>query len=100
MTNDAKLGMVAGVVGVIIAAVLLSNAPPPAQSKSGEGAEPRPKEKLAAQHAQPGTPPAAVTPASEPTPETNAAALPSTPVIRTRKDADAQPASRAGGMDE
>jgi hypothetical protein len=100
MTNDAKLGMVAGVAGVIVAAVLLSNNPPPAQSKSGEGPEPHAKDKLAVQHAQPGTSPAAVTPAGESTPETNTAALPSTPVIRTRTDTDAQPASRAGGMDE
>lgn len=99
MTNDAKLGMVAGVAGVIVAAVLLSNNSPPAQSKSGSP-EPHAKDKLAVQHAQPGASPAAVTPAGEPAPETNAVALPSTPVIRTRKDTDAQPASRAGGVDE
>lgn len=88
MTNDAKLGMAAGVAGVIVAAVLLSSAPPPAE------------EKLAAQaQLQAGTSPAAATPAS-PEPEANTASLLSTPVARTRKDVDAQPASRPGADEE
>lgn len=102
MTNDAKLGMAAGVAGVIVAAVLLSSAPPPAaQSKPGAGPDPPAEEKLAAQaQLQAGTPPpAAATPAS-PEPEANTASLLSTPVARTRKDVDAQPASRPGGADE
>lgn len=97
MTNDAKLGMAAGVAGVIVAAVLLSSAPPPAaQSKPGAGPNPPAEEKLAAQaQLQAGTPP----PAS-PEPEANTASLLSTPVARTRKDVDAQPASRPGGAEE
>jgi hypothetical protein len=93
MTNDAKLGMVAGVVGVIVAAVLLSNAPPPAaQSKPGTVPEAIAKEKLAAQPSSPG-------PGGTAT-EGSPAALSSTPVIRTRKDVDAQPASRPSGTEE
>jgi hypothetical protein len=97
MTNDSKLGMAAGVAGVIVAAVLLSNGPPPAQSKPGPSTDP-PKEKLAAQpQLQAGTPPpAAVTPGPEP----SDTALPSTPVARTRKDVDAQPASLSSGTEE
>jgi hypothetical protein len=99
MTNDSKLGMAAGVAGVIVAAVLLSNNPPPAaQSKPGAGLPP--KEKLAGQpQLQAGTPPpVAVTPVAPP--EASDTALPSTPVARTRKDVDAQPASLASGADE
>ena len=33
MTNDAKLGMLVGVLGVIVAAVLLTNPAPPVQSQ-------------------------------------------------------------------
>jgi hypothetical protein len=97
MTNDSKLGMAAGVAGVIVAAVLLSNGPPPAQSKPGI-ATGTPKEKLAGQpQLQAGTPPpAAVTPE----PDASDTALPSTPVARTRKDVDAQPASLSAGADE
>ena len=83
MTNDAKLGMLAGVLGVIVAAVLFANAPPPtAQS----------------QPSAVGPPPTAAAPTA--TPEASTAALPSTPVGRTRKDVDAQPASRQAGADE
>jgi hypothetical protein len=99
MTNDAKLGMVAGVAGVIVAAVLLSGNPPPAaQSKPGAPVEPGKKDRTASQPQVPsGTAPtAAVTPA----PTEAHAALPSTPIPRTRKDVDAQPASRPGGTDE
>jgi hypothetical protein len=87
MKNDAKLGMLAGVLGVIVAAVLFANTPPPtAQSRPG-AADPPAKEKPA--------PPTVAT-----APEANTAALPSTPVARTRKDVDAQPTSRAGGEEE
>ena len=45
MKNDAKLGMLAGVLGVIVAAVLFANQPPPAaQSQPGTGAEAKPKD--------------------------------------------------------
>jgi hypothetical protein len=96
MTNDAKLGMLAGVLGVIVAAVLFTKAPPPAgQSKPDETAKPVAKE--AAQEATMSTPPAA-TPASVP-PRVRSD-LPSTPVVRTRKDVEAQPTSLSGGADE
>lgn len=91
MTNDAKLGMLAGVLGVIVAAVLLSNAPPRgAQSQPGASIQPTPKEK-----------PTPTTPAATPaTPGASPAALPSSPVARTRKDVDAQPTSLSSGADE
>lgn len=81
MTNDAKLGMLAGVLGVIVAAVLFANAPPPTAQSQPSAAGPPAKEAPA-------------------TPEASTAALPSTPVGRTRKDVDAQPASRQAGADE
>jgi hypothetical protein len=86
MKNDAKLGMLAGVLGVIVAAVLFANTPPPtAQSQPGE-ANPSAKEKPA--------PPTATAP------EANTAALPSTPVARTRKDVEGQSTSRQAGDEE
>ena len=93
MTNDAKLGMLAGVLGVIVAAVLFAHAPPPS-AQSRPGVEPQGKENAATQPASPANAaPGALS-------GTNTAALPSTPVARTRKDVDAQPTSRQGGMDE
>ncbi len=89
MKNDAKLGMLVGVLGVIVAAVLFANTPQPsAQSRPGTDA----KTKDAT------TPTATAVP--PPLPEANTAALPSTPVVRTRKEPDAQPASRSGTTDE
>ncbi len=82
MTNDAKLGMLAGVLGVIVAAVLFANAPPPPTAQSQPSAAGAPTKEAPA------------------TPEASTAALPSTPVGRTRKDVDAQPASRQAGADE
>ncbi|MBA4066075.1 MAG: hypothetical protein C0501_20620 [Isosphaera sp.] len=72
MPNDAKLGMLAGVAGVVLAAVLSANRPdPPA--------------------APPPDPPApAESPAAPPTP----VALPSAPVARTKPDPVATPAAR------
>ena len=87
MTNDAKLGMLAGVLGVIVAAVLFADAPPPPPPPSQPSAAvPPPKD---------APPTAAATP-----PQAGTAALPSAPVARTRKDVDAQPASRQAGADE
>ena len=85
MTNDAKLGMLAGVLGVIVAAVLFANTPQPDPSQPS----------AAVPLAKDVPPTAAATP-----PEAGTAALPSTPVARTRKDVDAQPASRQGSADE
>ena len=44
MTNDAKLGMLAGVLGVIVAAVLFANAPPPTAQSQPSAAGPPAKE--------------------------------------------------------
>ena len=85
MTNDAKLGMLAGVLGVIVAAVLFANTPQPAQPQPSAAVPPL----------KDAPPTAAATP-----PEASTAALPSTPVARTRKEVDAQPASRPSGADE
>ena len=81
-------------LGVIVAAVVLTGAPPPV-------AQSRPDEPQAKQGAPPAAAPAPATPAASPAaPDATAAVLPSTPVARTRKEADAQPASRSGGTDE
>lgn len=96
MKNDAKFGMLAGVLGVVVAAVLFANNPPPAaQSQPAAPGEPK---------AKASTPMAATAPAAPTTPSTattaNAAALPSTPVARTRKETDAQPTARSGASEE
>lgn len=85
MTNDAKLGMLVGVLGVIVAAALFANSQPPQAPQPQPGApEPaRPAVATAAPEARKESPP-----------------LASTPVVRTRKDIDAQPASRPTGTDE
>jgi hypothetical protein len=96
MKNDAKLGMLAGVLGVIVAAVLFAKAPPPPDpTHSGANADPPAKEK-------PAQPAPATSTANTPAGpvEANTAALPTTPVGRTRKDVDAQPTSRPAGTDE
>lgn len=80
MTNDSKLGMLAGVLGVVVAAVFFAKQP--AQPVAAEA-------QVAPTASAPGAPPDAVP-----------AALPSTPVARTRKDVDARPASRQSGADE
>jgi hypothetical protein len=94
MKNDAKLGMLAGVLGVIVAAVLFVNNPPTAKTLPGAVGSTT-KEKTALPTPMAATPPE--TPAAPG--EANTAALPATPVLRTRKDLDAQPASRASGTD-
>ena len=89
MTNDAKLGMLAGVLGVIVAAVLFANAPPPGEAPPGAAVPPIPN---AAAPAVATVAPPEVRRGSEP--------LASTPVARTRKELDAQPASRPSGTEE
>jgi hypothetical protein len=86
MPNDAKLGMLAGVCGVLVAAVLLGQPRqplPPADALAGEKGVAQPAGK-----------------AATPAPSADAAEPPSTPIARTRKDADAQPASRQAGPDD
>jgi hypothetical protein len=87
--------MLAGVLGVIVAAVVFAKSPPP----SAESAPSRAAEQNA--------PPAEPSNAPAPTPTTapgtaapNTAALPSTPVARTRKETDGQPTSRSGAVEE
>lgn len=87
MTNDAKLGMLAGVLGVVVAAVFFAKQPP-----QPPGAEPHARQPPAAQVAPPAAPGAQ--------PEAGLAALPSTPVPRTRKDVAARPTSRQAVADD
>lgn len=95
MKNDAKLGMLAGVLGVIVAAVLFANPPQPDPRPSASttaAPEQKPKERPA--------PTATAVPSPAPEPEVAAPDLPTTPVVRTRKEADAQPASRSSLANE
>lgn len=100
MTNDAKLGMLAGVIGVVFAAVFLAKPPSPAELQV---------------HAQPASVPAApLVPASASAagegapsgspPETRSAARPSepvaTPVVRVRRDVPAVSVSRQPAFEE
>lgn len=83
MTNDSKLGMLAGVLGVVVAAVFFAKQP--AQPVAAESQTTQ----VAPAASAPGAPPGVVP-----------AALPSTPVARTRKDITAQPTSRQPVTDE
>jgi hypothetical protein len=90
--NDAKLGMLAGVLGVIAAAVLFTSTPP-----SSAPARPDPTGEPSA---GPGAPPVAAATSAPATPAARATALDSTPVARTRKETDARPTARGTGPDE
>lgn len=92
MTNDAKFGMLAGVLGVIVAGVLSSRAPdaPPTAAKE----PPKPRAQIAPRAALPEAPaPRTASASTEPE-------LQGTPVVRTRKEPTAQPASRPTAWDE
>jgi hypothetical protein len=93
MKNDAKLGMLAGVLGVIVAAVLFANGPP-------SGTPGRPGPTSVEPNAKTGSPSAAAPAVSSAAPAASAPVLASTPVGRTRKETDAQPTGRAGGTNE
>lgn len=89
MPNDAKLGLLAGVIGVIVAASLTlsrqpSGAPPPDQAAG-------PKQQAPADGNNLGVPPLAQTPPADPT---------ATPVIRTKPETDATPTGRKPGNDD
>ncbi len=86
MTNDAKLGMLAGVLGVVIAAVFFTKPPP---QPPDAPAKPQAAAPVANTPATPGA-----------QPEAGLAALPSTPVPRTRKDVTGQSTSRRAMSDE
>jgi hypothetical protein len=91
MTNDAKFGMLAGVLGVIVAGVVSSRVPdaPPVVSKDA------PKPVIAPRAALPEAPAPRTASAASTEPE-----LQGTPVVRTRKEPTAQPASRPTAWDE
>jgi hypothetical protein len=89
MKNDAKLGMLAGVLGVIVAAVLFANNPPAPDARPQANMPPEPKPQPRPKPAPTAT--AVPSPDAEPS---------STPVVRTRKEPDAQPASRSGLAEE
>ena len=96
MPNDAKLGLLAGVLGVIVAAVVSVDRPSPAPAANAP-TPPRavakpPMESHVAEARQPVAPP--TSPAVLPTD------LNSTPVVRTRKEPDATPAGRARNDDD
>lgn len=94
MTNDAKLGMLVGVVGVVLAAVFFTKQP--AQPVS---AEPQAQVQPVAVPSAPSVPvsaQAALVPQADAAP----ARFPSTPVVRTRKEVPAQPTSRQSLADE
>jgi hypothetical protein len=94
MTNDAKLGLLVGVVGVVIASMMQVNRPPqPAAAAVASPTSPRnaapkptpePKVTVKPTTAAPDSPVPAVLPGE----------LTSTPVVRTKKDPDAVPAGR------
>ena len=89
MTNDAKLGMLVGVLGVIVAAVLLTSPAPPVQSQPTAEAP-----------AQPAPAPAVATVVPPPEVRRGGEPLASTPVARTRKEVEGQATSRSGGADD
>jgi hypothetical protein len=85
MSNDAKLGLLAGVIGVVVAALLAGTRPsgPPV----GAGG-------VAPQAASKTTPEAQSVAASPPAPAVFPADLTSAPMVRTRREPDVMPASR------
>lgn len=102
MPNDAKLGMLVGVVGVIAAAIATAGRTPPPQAAvnvpaAQQTAAPRPAEKPVVKPAaevKPG-PIVEVTETDvRPVPADLPTELPSTPVVRTKREQVATPTSR------
>ena len=92
MPNDAKLGLLAGVIGVIAAAVLSANRPAPAPvpavpTHASGPAAPRIEKPLRARDV------VASTPSAQP------ADPPSTPIVRSRREADGTRAARTPADD-
>ncbi|MCS6866186.1 MAG: hypothetical protein RMJ56_04370 [Gemmataceae bacterium] len=94
MTNDAKLGMFTGVVGVVVAAALWSNPRPP-EPPPLPASSPPVQSPLAAHSRPPAEATAAWPPANTPAPQ-----WPSSPGVRTRPEVPAQPASRPAHPDD
>jgi hypothetical protein len=88
MPNDAKLGLLAGVIGVIAVAVVSANRPAPANPTSA----PVP---VASAPAAPKDQPAAAVASAPAMPEENA----SEPVARTKNEPDGTPAGRTAKDD-
>jgi hypothetical protein len=86
MPNDAKLGLLAGVIGVIVAAAVSLNRPTGA-APPVETAAPNATGKPAASAGAKAGPSGDASPTKPPDP-------PSTPVARTKKDVDGTPACR------
>jgi hypothetical protein len=82
MPNDAKLGLLAGVIGVIVAALLSSPATPAPPANDTSAPLPSAKSIARSEPAPPSTP--AVLPAE----------LGSTPVAKTKQEFDATATSR------
>ncbi|MCI0701566.1 MAG: hypothetical protein L0241_10830 [Planctomycetia bacterium] len=95
MPNDAKLGMLAGVFGVIIAAMVIAQPQPQPQPQQPVVAESPAKEKTTTE-----VPETAVRDPPAHPPVVDTPDLASTPVARTNKDVDAQPTSRQPGTEE
>jgi hypothetical protein len=92
MPNDAKLGLLAGVVGVVLAYLVLVNKPqqPPVTPPKQLNPTPAPEQN---------TSPPKPTTESASTPEKLPTTLGSTPVVRTKKELDATPTSRSPNKD-
>ena len=93
MTNDAKLGMLVGVLGVVVAAVLFANPSP-------QTAEPAPQPAASKPAAVVVGPLATSVAAAPAEPPRDREALPTTLVVRPRKETAAQTASRPSDADE
>jgi hypothetical protein len=96
MTNDAKLGLLTGVAGVVVAAALWTTPPQPPPDTAGRTS-----------HPPQATPPHSVAEASGGLPVANTPAplrapapLPSSPVARTHTDVPALPTSHAVRSDD
>ena len=83
MPNDAKLGLLAGVIGVIVVAVMSANRPQPATDPGVN--TPDSPSTTAAKPAEDAKPAAPVARSPEPS---------STPVVRTKKEPEGTPTSR------
>lgn len=106
MTNDAKLGLLVGVAGVILAAAVSGNRPSipagtpaaeaPQSPASGAKAEvaiaPEPRPVAEKEFSRAAAAEVVVAPAPAEFPRE----LPSTPVVRTRREPDATPTGRGG----
>jgi hypothetical protein len=91
MPNDAKLGLLAGVLGVVLAYVLVNK---PQQPPANPPKLASPKQAPEQDAILPRT-----TTEPPPTPEKLPSDLGSTPVVRTKKELDATPTSRSSNKD-